>query len=89
MPLLILCHRAKLLSSAPSVLVHGRAWKPGGDLTSARRELNVVGELLDAVPIVGDQATKQRFLQEVQDACIIHIGLAVLDCVFWHFVFCG
>ena len=44
---------------------------------SARRELNMVGELLDADPVVGDQATKQRFLQEVQDACIIHIGLAV------------
>lgn len=87
--LVILCHRAKRLSSSPSVLVHGYTWKPGGDLMSARRELNMVGELLDADPIVGDQATKQRFLQEVQDACIIHIGLAVLDCVFVISCFCG
>ena len=42
----------------------------------------MVGELLDANPIVSDDATKQRFLQEIQDASIIHIGLAVLDCVF-------
>ena len=67
---------------AYSVLVHGRAWKAGGDLKSARRELHMVGELLDANPIVSDDATKQRFLQEIQDASIIHIGLAVLDCVF-------
>ena len=86
---MILCHRAKRLSSSHSVLVHGRAWKPGGNLMSARRELNMVGELLDADPIIGDQATKQRFLQEVQDACIIHIGLAVLDCVFGILCFAG
>ena len=29
---------------------------------------------MDADPIVREDATKQRFLQEIQDASIVHIG---------------
>ncbi|KAK7094678.1 tetratricopeptide repeat protein 28-like [Littorina saxatilis] len=57
-----------------SVQVHDRPWKPASDLTSAKRELSMVGELLDTDPIVSDAATKQKFLQEIKNAAIIHIA---------------
>ncbi|XP_076455182.1 uncharacterized protein LOC143289867 isoform X2 [Babylonia areolata] len=57
-----------------SLLVHGRPWKPSSELLSAKHELSIVGGLLDADPIVSEQATKQRFLREIQDASVIHIA---------------
>ncbi|KAL8606426.1 hypothetical protein ACOMHN_060331 [Nucella lapillus] len=57
-----------------SVLVHGRPWKPTSTLQSAKRELKMVGEVLDADPIVSEKATKQNFLREIKDATIVHIA---------------
>lgn len=58
-----------------SVLVHGRPWKSGGNLAAAKRELRMVGEMLDVDPIIGDEATKGQFLRDIQEASIIHIGM--------------
>jgi hypothetical protein len=34
----------------------------------------MVGEILDCDPVLDKDATKQKFLQEVQDAAVVHIG---------------
>ncbi|KAK7502589.1 hypothetical protein BaRGS_00006164 [Batillaria attramentaria] len=57
-----------------SVEIHGRPWKAGKELVVAQHELKKVGEVLDAAPIVGKEATKQRLLKEIQEASIIHIA---------------
>lgn len=56
------------------VQLHGKLWQPNFDgLQGAQRELTIVATLLDANLITGHEATKDRFLSEIEKATVVHI----------------
>ena len=56
------------------LLLHGREWVPAAQLSSAQDECFKVAELCDVTAVIGEKATKDRFLREIQTAVVIHIG---------------
>ena len=67
-----------LIIGAPKLpqklLLHGREWVPAAQLSSAQDECFKVAELCDVTAVIGEKATKDRFLREIQTAAVIHIG---------------
>ena len=65
--------------SAPcfSLLVQGEPWNPAGEMTTAQKECFNVASYLDVTAIVGHDATKDRFLQELVTSTVIHIGASI------------
>ena len=60
-----------------SLMLHDKLWKPSlEELSSAKREALNVATLLDVTPITGPDATKERFLKEIEKASVVHIGLS-------------
>ncbi|ESO98992.1 hypothetical protein LOTGIDRAFT_231307 [Lottia gigantea] len=57
-----------------SLVLNGKEWKPHSDMNSAKKELKNIAKCLDIDPIIGEDATKDRFLQEIQKATVIHIA---------------
>lgn len=56
-------------------MLHGKVWMPSlEELTSAKREALNVATLLDVSPITGSDATKERFMKEIEKATVVHIG---------------
>ena len=55
-------------------MLHGSEWCPHCDLKVAEEECFKVGGYLDVIPVVGEHATKERMLKEMQSATILHIG---------------
>ena len=58
--------------------LHGGQWKPVGELKQAQSECLQVADILDTTAIVGAEATKKRFLVELQQATVLHIGITIL-----------
>ena len=58
-----------------SLLIHGEPWHPVGEMTSAQKECLTVASYLDVTAIVGTDATKDRFMQELHTSTVIHIGV--------------
>ncbi|XP_053380746.1 tetratricopeptide repeat protein 28-like isoform X2 [Mercenaria mercenaria] len=57
-----------------SLMLHGKVWKPSlEELSSAKREALNVATLLDVIPITGPDATKERFLKDIERASVVHI----------------
>ena len=55
--------------------LHGREWSPGlEELVSAKRESLNVATCLDVAPITGLDATKKRFMNDITQASVVHIG---------------
>ncbi|KAK6195644.1 hypothetical protein SNE40_001029 [Patella caerulea] len=61
-------------SLPPRLMLDESEWKPSGDMLSAKRELNSVAKILDVDPILLTEATKEKFLFEIQRSTIIHIA---------------
>ncbi|XP_052220078.1 tetratricopeptide repeat protein 28-like [Dreissena polymorpha] len=58
-----------------SLMLHGKPWRPGlEDLKAAKREATSVAELLDVGPVLCEMATKQKFLQDIEQAAVVHIA---------------
>ena len=61
--------------SIASLMLHGKSWRPGlQDLKSARREAQTVASLLEVDATTGTDATKDRFLSDMEKATVVHIG---------------
>ena len=57
------------------LMLHGREWSPGlEELVSAKREAFNVAACLDVAPITGLEATKRRFMTDITQASVVHIG---------------
>ena len=72
---------AEYMISAPcfSLLVQGEPWLPAGEMTTAQKECFNVASYLDVTAIVGHDATKDRFMQELATSTVIHIGASMYD----------
>ena len=60
-----------------SLLVHGEPWHLAGEMISAQKECFKVADYLDVTAIVGPEATKDRFMQELHTSTVIHIGVPI------------
>ena len=60
------------------LLLFGREWSPTSEMQSAQTECLKVADMCDVVAVVGEKATKDRFLSEIQTAAVIHIGKRLL-----------
>ena len=56
------------------VWLRGREWEPKKELTKAQSECFKVAQVLNVTAVVGEEATKDRFLKDIQGATIVHIG---------------
>jgi hypothetical protein len=61
------------------VPLYDEEWKPNGELDMAQRECTAVAEYMEVEPILGENATKDRFLQEIASADIIHLGKILIS----------
>ena len=57
-----------------SLTLHNKQWKPIGELKQAQSECLQVAEILQTSAFVGAEATKKRFLSEIQHATVLHMG---------------
>lgn len=57
-----------------SVYLYEKEWNPRRELAHSQTECFKIAELLGAHAVVGDEAIKDRFLKEVQEATVVHIG---------------
>ena len=57
-----------------SVQLYGEEWKPRRELKKCQDECFKVAEILGVHAVVGEEATKDRFMKELQEATIIHVG---------------
>ena len=57
------------------LMLHGKHWCPGlKELVSAKRECYNVATCLDVAPVTGPDATKERFMKDITQASVVHIG---------------
>ena len=57
----------------------GEVWKDGKVITApglpcAAKEVELIGQILQVQPLVGNKATKKRFLRRVESASLIHVA---------------
>ena len=53
-----------------------------------QHECSAVAEYMEISPILGEEATKERFLQEISNADILHIGKIAVNFAFTQLTFC-
>ncbi|XP_077972550.1 uncharacterized protein LOC120339972 isoform X1 [Styela clava] len=60
-----------------SLHYQGEIWNPRSKLPVAMKECKKVSEYFDVSPILGDEATKRRFIEEIKTSSILHISTFV------------
>ncbi len=55
-------------------MLHDEEWEPKCELVEAQSECYKVADILDVSAVVGDYATKDRFLSDIKHATVLHIG---------------
>ena len=69
-----------LLSPCFSLHLHGSTWWPVGELSQAQEECRKVGELCGVMAVLGEAATRERFVADCREATLIHIGKLTYFC---------
>ena len=61
-------------------MLHGKYWCPGlEEMVAAKRESYNVATCLDVAPVTGSDATKERFMKDITQASIVHIGMCLMQ----------
>lgn len=59
-----------------SLMLYNQPWKPGCEILSqAKQEVFSVAAILDTEPVYSHDATREKFLKDICQASIIHIGM--------------
>ena len=56
------------------LLLHGKEWRPVGELSAAETECYKVADACDVTAVVAEKATKDAFLKHMRTAAVLHMG---------------